>query len=101
MAVETAADRLIMLTDFGQTVSYTPSGGSAGDVTAIVDNDYEAVDVGGSVAFAIQRPRLTARTADISSAAEGDTVSYDGNNYIVRVVMADGTGITELLIEKQ
>ena len=101
MAVETAADRLIMLTDFGQTVSYTPSCGSAGDVTAIVDNDYEAVDVGGSVAFAIQRPRLTARTADVSTAAEGDTVSYGGDNYIVRVVMADGTGITELLIEKQ
>lgn len=101
MAVETAADRLIMLTDFGQTVSYTPSGGSASDVTAIVDNDYEAVDVGGSVAFAIQRPRLTARTADVSTAAEGDTVSYGGDNYIVRVVMADGTGITELLIEKQ
>ena len=101
MAVETAADRLIMLTDFGQTVSYTPSGGSAGDVKAIVDNDYEAVDVGGSVAFAIQRPRLTARTADVSTAAEGDTVSYGGDNYIVRVVMADGTGITELLIEKQ
>lgn len=101
MAVETAADRLIMLTDFGQTVSYTPSGGSASDVTAIVDNDYEAVDVGGSVAFAIQRPRLTARTADVSAAAEGDTVSYGGDNYIVRVVMADGTGITELLIEKQ
>ena len=82
-------------------MGYTPSGGSAGNVTAIVDNEYEAVETGGSVAFAVERPRLTVRTTDVSTAAEGDAVSFDGTNYIVRVVMSDGTGMTELLIEKQ
>ena len=101
MPVEGATQRAIMLKDFGQTVSYTPSGGSASNVTASVDNEYEAVETGGSVAFAIERPRLTVRTADVSTAAEGDAVSFGGTNYIVRVVMNDGTGMTELMIEKQ
>ncbi len=100
MAVETAADRLVMLSDFGIDVSYTLQGGVAETYKAINDNDYEAVEAGGSVAFAVSRPRLTMRTADIPTAAEGDAVAYGGDTYTVHVVMADGTGITELILSK-
>lgn len=100
MAVETADDRLLMLTDFGIDVSYTLQGGSAVTYKAIVDNDYEGVQAGGTVAFAVSRPRLLMRTADISAAAEGDTVSYEGSTYTVNIVMADGTGMTELMVSK-
>lgn len=100
MAVETAADRLVMLSDFGIDVSYTLQGGVAATYKAINDNDYEAVEAGGSVAFAVSRPRLTMRTADIPTAAQGDTVAYEGDTYTVHVVMADGTGITELMLSK-
>lgn len=100
MAVESASDRLLMLTDFGIDVSYTLQGGSAATYKAIVDNEYEAVEAGGSVAFAVTRPRLTMRTADISTASEGDSVAYGGNTFTVHVVMADGTGMTELIVSK-
>lgn len=100
MAVEVAGDRLLMLSDFGIDVSYTLQGDSAATYKAIVDNDYEGVEAGGTVAFAVSRPRLLMRTADISTAAQGDTVAYEGNTYTVQIVMADGTGMTELIVSK-
>ena len=73
MPVESAADRLAMLTDFGQSVTYTRQGGQAVTITGIFDNDYAEVDAGGMVGFAMQQPRLVVRTSDVSSATEGDT----------------------------
>lgn len=100
MAVETADDRLILLADFGVSVTYTyVSGAGTKTITGIFDNQYEAVDAGGGVAFAMQQPKLTVRTADIVGATDGDKVVIDGIEYYVRVIMQDGTGITELMLE--
>lgn len=100
MPVETADDRLYMMQDFGVTVSYTYLGGGSTSFTGIFDNDYQAVDAGGGVSFAMQQPRVTCRTADVANADEGDTAVIEGVTYTVRVVMSDGTGITELTLEK-
>lgn len=101
MAVETDIERAIMLADFGVSVSYTPSGGSASTITGIFDSQYQAVETGGEVAFAIEQPKLAVKTSDVSSAAEGDTVVISGVTYKVTVVMDDGTGMTDLALEKQ
>jgi hypothetical protein len=101
MPVETAADRLLMLADFGESVTFTPNGGSQATITAIFDNQYEAVDAGGSVDFAVVSPRLTVRTSDIPNAADGDTFVVRSTNYTARILMADGTGITEIALEEQ
>lgn len=101
MAVETDIERAIMLADFGVSVSYTPSGGSASTITGIFDNQYQAVETGGEVAFAIEQPKLAVKTSDVSTAAEGDTVVVSGVTYKVTVVMNDGTGMTDLALEKQ
>lgn len=101
MAVETADDRLIMLADFGVSATFTPVGGSASNITVIFDNNYEAVDTGGGVAFAMQQPRVTCRSSDVTGVSEGATMVIESVNYIVRVVMPDGTGITELMLEAQ
>ena len=53
MAVESAADRLAMLADFGQSITYTAQGGSPSTITGIFDNDYAEVDAGGMVGFAM------------------------------------------------
>ena len=99
--VETADDRLIMLADFGVSATYTPSGGTATAVTVIFDNDYIPVDTGASVAFAMNQPKAMARTQDMPSAAEGDAIVIGGVNYIIRVVMTDGTGMTEIMLEAE
>lgn len=99
--IEGSAERLVMLSDFGETVSYTPAGGVSSKVTAIFDQVYESVEVGGSVPFALSQPRLTLRTSDVSGVAEGDSFTIRSFVYKVTVVMADGTGITEIALEAQ
>lgn len=94
MAVETADDRAAMLADFGVVASW-----SGASFNGIFDNAYEAVDAGGSIPFALVRPRFYCRSADVSGAVEGDAIVVDGLNYIIRVVMPDGTGFTEMELE--
>ena len=100
MAVETAADRLVMLTDFGIEVAYTHDGNTT-NITGIFDKEYEAVDSGGGVAFAMEQPRFHVRTQDAPNATDGDTLVISGVTYIIRVVMPDGQGMTELQLENQ
>ncbi len=99
--VETANDRSFMIADFGETVTFTPTVGPVATLKAIYDNVYEAVEAGGSVPYAMSQPRLTCRTADIPSVAEGDAFTIRSSEYYVTIVMADGTGITELALEAQ
>jgi hypothetical protein len=101
MPVETADDRAIILADFGESVTFMPEVGANATITAIFDNAYEAVDAGGSVEYQMVQPRLTVRTQDIPNIEEGDGFTVRGETYIVRVIMADGTGITELALEAE
>ena len=77
MAVELADDRAIFLADFGVTATYTPSFGAEKSITVIFDNEYLDVDVGGS-----------------------DVITISNVDYTIRVVMPDGTGMTEIMLEK-
>lgn len=103
MAVETADDRAIFVgtDDFGVAATYTPSGGAGVSINGIFDNDFIEIDAGGGVGVAMQQPRFHCRTADVSSAAEGDALVVDSVNYIIRIVQDDGTGMTMLVLEKQ
>lgn len=101
MAVETADERAIFLADFGVACSYTPSGGTASDITVIFDNEFIDVDTTGTVTFAMQQPKVLCRDGEVSNIAEGDQMVIAGVTYIVRVVMPDGTGMTEVMLEAQ
>lgn len=103
MAVETDIERAIFVSadDFGVTATYTPSGGSPVSISGIFDSDYQEVDAGGGVGFAVKQPRFHTPTTNVASAAEGDTMTISGVSYVIRVVMEDGTGMTMLAIEEQ
>ena len=103
MAVETADDRsyFVSIDDFGVTGTYTPAGGSASSVSGIFDTDFVEVDTGGSESFAQQQATFMCRTADVSDAAEGDSLMIGGETYIIRIVQPDGTGMTNLILELQ
>jgi hypothetical protein len=101
MAVESAADRLAMLSDFGQSVTYTVQGGSAATITAIFDAQFVEVDAGGNVGVAYQQPRLMCRTADVVNCTEGDSFVISGATYLSRIIQDDGTGMTMIVLEKQ
>ena len=99
MPVETATEREVLLADFGETMSYTPSGGTATDITAIFDNAYQAVDAGGTLAFAVSQHKTLCSTSDVSGAQEGDSIVYSGTTSTMSIVMNDGTGISEIMLE--
>jgi hypothetical protein len=101
MAVESADDRAIFvgIDDFGVAATYTPSGGAAVTVNGIFDNDFIEVETGAGVGVALQQPRFQCRTADVSSAAEGDALVINAVNYTIRIVQDDGTGMTVLVLE--
>jgi len=98
MAVETADDRAIFIgvDDFGVAATY-----NGGTINGIFDNDFVEVDAGGGVGFALQQPRFVCCTADVSTAAEGDTITINAAAYTMRIVQDDGTGMTTLVLEKQ
>tara|TARA_B100000886_G_scaffold30966_1_gene19414 strand:- start:1328 stop:1639 length:312 start_codon:yes stop_codon:yes gene_type:complete len=102
MAVETDTERAIFFNtnDFGDAASYTPQGGSAITINGIFDDEDFEVEVGGEVAVAMEQPRFTCRTSDVSSAAEGDTININSQNYTIRVVENGGTGVTVLVLEE-
>ncbi len=102
MAVESALDRAIFVDpdDFGVAATYTPSGGLATTVNGIFDNEFIEVDAGGGVGVALQQPRFLCRSADISGAAEGDALVVNTVDYTIRIVQADGTGMTTLVLEE-
>lgn len=105
MAVETLDDRKVMVADFGVACTGSPSGGGSVSFTAIYDAQHALEEAGGFVAFSLDQPRLTCISTQISSLAEGDTVTVPvdsvDTDYTIRVIMPDGTGITELALEKQ
>lgn len=96
MAVESADDRAIFLAvdDFG--VAATIGGAT---VNGIFDNDFIEVETGAGVGVALQQPRFTCRTADVSGVVEGTSATISGVSYTVRIVQPDGTGMTDLILE--
>jgi hypothetical protein len=99
MSVETVLERQALLADFGEVMTFTPAGGSASQITAIFDNAYQAVDAGGTVAFAVSQPKIMCRTSDVSNATEGDTIIHNSVTYTMTIVMDDGTGMSEIMLE--
>jgi len=102
VAVESADDRAIFLAvnDFGISATFTHSSTTT-TISGIFDNDFIEVDAGGGVGFALQQPKFIARTADVSTAVEDDTLVISSVTYKIKVRQDDGTGMTVLILEKQ
>lgn len=102
MAVESAADRAVFVDadDFGEAATYTLKNGAArATVNGIFSNDYvDVAQVEGS-RQASRRCRFTCREADIPArAGNGDHVTIGGDEYRVRVIEPDGTGMADLVM---
>jgi hypothetical protein len=87
---------------FGVAARVTRAGQTVGTkVAGIYDDEYEAVDPRGGIPFAVSQPRFMVATADLPTGTrEGDALRIGSTTYTIRVVQADGTGVTTLLLEK-
>jgi hypothetical protein len=81
--------------EFAVSVSY-----DGGTITGIFDNETVPVDAGGFAQVHQEQPRLTCRTTDIPSITEGQTMVISGTTYTIRAWVHDGTGVTEVQLEK-
>ena len=95
MAIENDAMRLDLLQDFGETATFTDtSAGSTSSITVILTNDYLAADPGGSVEVESSSPVAIARTSDLPSVAQGDTLLISSTTYTIKEVEPDNQGMT-------
>lgn len=83
------------LDEFATTVTY-----DGGTISGIFDNETIPVDAGGFAQVHQEQPRLTVRTSDIPTIGEGEVMVILGANYAVRAWIHDGTGVTEVQLEK-
>ena len=83
------------LNEFAASVTY-----DGGTISAIFDNETVPVDAGGFAQVHQEQPRLTVRTADVPSIGEGEVMVIAGVTYAIRAWIHDGTGVTEIRLEK-
>ena len=86
-----AADLPELLTELGQSVTYTPAGGDARKVSAIVGRRTLPVDFGDRQSFALQ---VWARfiAVDVPDLAQGDAVRAGEVDYTVNSLEFDRAG---------
>jgi hypothetical protein len=104
MALNLNDDLVAMLSvdDFGVSATHINEFGVATTLEGIFDNSYSAVDSGmGSVTFADSNPTFTGRTVDFTEIKYGDKLEIGTVTWIIREIMPDGTGVTELTLEKE
>ena len=97
MPLPFAADlsTIMNVDEFAVSVSY-----DGGTITGIFDNETVPVDAGGFAQVHQEQPRLTCRTTDIPSITEGQSMVISGTTYTIRAWVHDGTGVTEVQLEK-
>ena len=97
MSIPFDADLTLMLSpdEHGINVTYNST-----TIKGIFDNETIPIDGGGLVTVHQEQPRLTAKTVDLSSIAEGQAMVIDSVNYTVQAFIHDGTGVTVVQLEK-
>lgn len=86
-------------TDFAQSVTYTPSGGSSVSILGIFDNEFSLNDI-SEMGYQNMNPYITCKTSDVNNATNGDTFVISSVTYYVIGVQPDGTGITRIILSK-
>lgn len=95
MAVESGADRLSLLNDFGVDITV-----GAQTIKGIFDSAHTDV-VTGEVPFSLQETQVMVRSEDANGLGEGSSISVGSDDYVVTDVQPDGTGMTVLTMEAQ
>lgn len=93
---------LFDINDFAQAITYSRKN-ALGDsvINVIFDNETVPVDVGGAVPVHQEQPRVKCRTIDVPNISENDEMLIGGVRYVVRMWQHDGTGVSDVMLEKQ
>lgn len=87
-------------TEFAETISYTPSGGQAADISAQVLREDIEPDYGDDGRVRRRSARVFISTADVASPGEQDTLVFDSLTWAVERVERVEGGMAELLVRR-
>ena len=94
MALESEADRLSYLDEFGEAGIYTPLGGEAKTIQVLHDAVYvEAMEVESNT------PIAQARTSDLTGTINKGTLVIAAGTFTIINKEPDSTGMTILILE--
>lgn len=94
MAIESAADRLAYLETFGESGTYTPSGGVPKSIQVLNDIVYiEALDVESNLPIAV------ARTADLNGTIQTGELVVAAGTFTILNHEPDGTGMSIITLK--
>ena len=65
-------------------------------INGILDNEYIEINEVSTLS-----PVLVVKTADVSTAVEGDAITVDDVSYKIITKESDGTGMTRCILQKQ
>lgn len=84
-----------LVATLGEEATVQPASGAARTIEA--EFSMRGVEEGD---FVVQRPVLTAKSADVSDLGDGDTATVRGTIYTIRYALPDGQGITDLILQQ-
>jgi len=93
---------IMNLDEFAVSATYQRKN-AAGDtvINLIFDNETVPIDAGGFAQVHQEQPRATVRTSDVQGISEGDQMLIATDLYTIRAWIHDGTGVTEIRLEKE
>ena len=89
-----------LISQFGESISYTPSGESAETITAIVHRQsysQEPADDGRGV---LRRCIVEIQAADVTPSETGDLVTFDGLTWAVMEVEGPKGGLYDVTVQR-
>ena len=95
---------MIGVEDFGVAATLTPVGSSATTLKGFFDRALEEQETDGALPIIMRTPMFTCRSTDIvahAAAMDGALIVINSVSYFVREVTDDGTGVSELRLEKR
>lgn len=93
MEIESSADQLAYLTDFGVTAVIN----GTINVTGIFDDHFLMVDE-LDLNIESSSPQFLCRTSDLTGVADGMTLVVNSTNYVITTLEPDGTGFTVITL---
>lgn len=92
--------------DWGESLTYTPFGGSGVAVNAIWDDHFETIDSAkldhNGMQIITHQPAAFVKTTAITGTGEGDTILRGGTTYYVTNITGEkATGMSIVLLSKR
>ena len=93
-----AREATVSFSDFDESGTWTPAGGSSKVVCGIFDRISEVTDIGEMIQLDGVAAMIDVATVDVDGVALGDAFVVRANNYRVVGIEPDGTGRTKLVL---